>query len=286
MEAPDSIWMPFKAKYGLANTHEDIAFNIRSALKMEFKSLQEFLGSESGAVSIVGSGPSLKKNWMKLRDSNTDIIACNAACQFLLERGIVPKFMFCFDADPLVLEFFTNPHPEITYLISSRCVPKVFEMLKDHKVVVWHASGDKDIESILQEHGLFTEPMIAGGTAAVTRAMVLGATLGYMTVHLWGADSSFSGKDTHIRKSTTDEKMMSIMMAGKVFEMAPWMTAQCDDFKALAPILKALGVRLIVHGDGIIPYLAHTLGYETDLPAYRRILGKVKTRSQLFWNAL
>ena len=38
---------------------------------------------------------------------------------------------------------------------------------------------------------------------------------------------------------------------------------QAGDFKLLAPILKANGVRLIIHGTGLIPYVATFLGVET-----------------------
>ena len=145
MNAPDLAWLPLKAKYGLANSHEDIAANIESTLKMEYRGFQELLGAKKGAVSVVGSGPSLKANWHRLKEIDGDIVACNAACQFLLERGIVPQYVFCFDADKLVMEFFEKPHKDVTYLISSRCVPEVFEALKGFKVIVIHTGGDKHL---------------------------------------------------------------------------------------------------------------------------------------------
>ena len=150
------------------------------------------------------------------------IIACNAACQFLLERGVIPQYMFCFDADPLMMEFIT-PHPDITYLIGSRCPPQTFELLKDCKVVIWHAGGDENIEKLLQKHGKFQEPMVAGGTAAVTRSMLLAKAIGWNEIHLWGCDSSYSEGDTHSRKSTTEEKGMRVMVNKKQFLCSPWM---------------------------------------------------------------
>ena len=286
-EGEEIPWMELKLDPHLANTVEDIDRNIEYALGQNYPGLQALVGTESGAVSIVGSGPSLKGNWQRLRDSDTDIIACNAACQFLLDRGVVPKYMFCFDADPLMLEFIT-PHPDITYLMASRCPPKAFDLLKDCKVVLWHAKGDEHIEQILQRRGLFNEPMCAGGSAAVTRAMMLAHPLGYRTMHLWGVDSSFAMSDTHIRKSTTDEKQITVMLHNRVFATAPWMCVQAEDFKVLAPTLRDIyGVRLIVHGDGLIPHLARAMLFEVDGESkVRRTLYNVVTKAQRLWAQL
>jgi len=278
-------WVELKLDAHLANTTEDIDRNIEYALGKGYTGLHALVGTESGAVSVVGSGPSLKENWQRLRDSDTDIIACNAACQFLLEKGIVPKYMFCFDADPLMLEFIT-PHPEITYLMGSRCPPKAFELLEGCKVVLWHAAGDENIEKLLQKHKIM-EPMLAGGSAAVTRAMMLSHAMGYREIHLWGVDSSFSNGNTHIRKSTTDEKNITILLNKKVFTTAPWMCVQATDFKVLAPQLARLGARLIVHGDGLIPHLAKSMGFEVDGESkVRRTLYNVITKTRILWSQL
>lgn len=259
---PNVGWLPLVVEGALANTVEDISRNIEYALGLDYIPFNELIGTKSGAVAIVGSGPSLKANWHQLRDFDGDIIACNASCQFLLERGIVPQYMMCFDADPLVLEFFT-PHPEITYLLASRCVPKAFELIKDCRLVVWHASGDVNIRAILEKHNVL-EPMVVGGSAAVTRAMILALPMGYREVHLFGGDSSFAAGDTHIRQSTTVERRMAVKCNGRVFEVAPWMTIQVEDLKKLTPLIRRLKIKLFVHGDGLMQHVAREFGFRTD----------------------
>lgn len=265
-------WTVLKTINGLANTNEDIARNIRSAVKRGLPSMRELMHTKSGAVAIVGSGPSLKETWTRLKDFDGDILACNAACQFLLERGITPTYMMCFDADPLMLEFIT-PHKDIKHLIASRCPAEAFDMLKGCDVYIWHAGGDRYIEEILQENGLFKEPMVNGGTAAVTRSMYVAPILGYTELHIFGGDSSFADNgDTHIRKSTTDEKHIYIKYAdknnpkkGRVFLTAPWMTNQIEDFKILAPDLREnYGIRIVMHGDGYMQHVAKTMFFEGD----------------------
>ena len=262
-------WLPLTMQGVLANSVEDISRNIEHALGLDYIPFNDLIGTKSGAVAIVGSGPSLKANWHELRAFKGDIIACNAACQFLLEKGITPTYMFCFDADKLALEFFT-PHKDITYLMASRCVPQAFEILKGCRLVLWHAAGDERIREILEAKKI-NEPMVTGGSAAVTRAMMLAMPMGYTRVHVYGGDSSFAAGDTHIRTSTTVERRVAVKCNGRVFEVAPWMVMQISDLEKLAPLIKRLGIRMHFHGDGLLQHVARTLGFRTDYDnAYQR----------------
>lgn len=278
-----SAWLPLKIHSALANTADDISANIESALRRDYIPFNTLLGTKTGAVAIVGSGPSLKDNWKKLRKFKGDILACNAACQFLLGKGIVPTYMMCFDADPLMLEFVT-PHENITYLMASRCPPKAFDLLKGQRIVCWHAMGDERIEELLQKAGR-TEPMVSGGGAAVTRSMVLVLPIGYKEVHLYGADSSFKNGDTHIRQSTTKERRMSLKCAGRTFEVTPWMAQQAEDFKVLIPnFSEQFDIKYIVHGDGLIPHIAAMLGLKTDfLTLVKSFIGKWERNARILW---
>lgn len=286
---PRLAWLPLTMQGVLANSTEDISRNIEHALGLDYIPFNELIDTKSGAVAIVGSGPSLKKNWHELKHFKGDIIACNAACQFLLDKGVTPTYMFCFDADPLVLEFFT-PHKAITYLMASRCVPGVFEILKGCKIVVWHAAGDENIRAILEKAERM-EPMIIGGSAAVTRAMMLAMPMGYTDIHVYGGDSSFAAGDTHIRKSTTVERRMAVKCNGRVFEVAPWMTMQIEDLKKLVPLIKLVKARMHFHGDGLLQHVARELGFRTDYENalqqwVRLFVRNLKIRATYLWQTI
>ena len=284
---PRFAWMPLQVKGILANPEAETSRSIEYALDQEYTPFMDLLGTKSGAVAIVGSGPSLKKNWQELRNFKGDIIACNAACQFLLEKGITPTYMFCFDADKLVLEFFTNPNKDVTYLMASRCVPAAFDMLKGCKVVLWHAAGDEGVQGILERRKLL-QPMVIGGSAAVTRAMILAMPMGYKDIHIYGGDSSFAEGDTHIRQSTTKENRMAIKCNGRVFEVAPWMTLQVEDIKKLVPLIKYVGARMHFHGDGLLQRVASELGFRTDYETraaqmLRLAISFLTVRAKVLW---
>lgn len=255
-------WLPLTMQGVLANSEEHISRNIEYALGLDYTPFNDLIGQKSGAVAIVGSGPSLKRTWHELRTFKGDIIACNAACQFLLEKGITPAFMFCFDADSLVMKFL-QPHKDITYLMASRCVPEAFDLLKGCRICIWHAAGDERIREILEAKEKM-EPMVTGGSAAVTRAMMLALPMGYKQVHIYGGDSSFAEGDTHIGESTTLEKRMAVKCNGRVFECAPWMTMQVKDLEKLSPVIKYLGIKMHFHGDGLLQHVARNLGFLTD----------------------
>jgi len=261
----DGAWFPLLLTRGLVNSTRQIDRNISTTLESKYSDFIPLLNSQSGAVSIVGSGPSLERTW---QDLNGDVMACNSAGKFLLDKGVVPKWWMMFDADPLLTHCIT-PHPDVTYLVASRCHRQIFDILKDCKVIVWHAKGDKHIDDLLYKHGRM-EPMIAGGSTAVTRCMFMVQTMGYRTIHLFGADSSYEedGK-THFEASADDhqQKPMTVMVGpvnAKEFQTTTWLAGQSEDFKILSESLRRLGVRIVVHGTGLIPHLAKEMGFDVD----------------------
>lgn len=203
-------------------------------------------------VSIVGAGPSLASTY---QDIKHDIIACNSAHDFLIGKGIIPKYAMLWDASPVIAKVF-SPHKDVTYLVGSRCHPDVFAKLEGHNVVVFHVLGDDMIERILMKHSRM-EPMIGGGSSSVTRGTYVAGALGYRgEMHLFGIDSSFAEEVTHVAGSVVDQNRIKIRVCGRWFLTAPWMAMQAGDFKMLVPNLHMLGYRITVHGTGLIPYTA------------------------------
>ena len=261
--SPNEAWVPLFIKGILANTVEQIDANIEAALKRDYIPFNEIIGTKSGAVAIVGSGPSLKKNWQRLRNFNGDIIACNSAFGFLLDKGIVPQYMMCFDADILMLPFM-KAHEDVTYLLASRCPPEAFDVVKDCKIVCWHAAGDENLENLLGKYNR-QEPMVLGGSAAVTRSLYVAITMGYSRVHMYGVDSSYEGMNTHISQSRTEERHLPVRVNDEVFITSPWLAQQAEDFKILVPLMQKINrTEIAVHGTGLIPYIARIMGLKTD----------------------
>lgn len=234
--------------------------NVLATIARGYTRFNESLNTCAGAVSIVGSGPSLEITHKEL---DGDIMAINHALKFLLKKKIVPRFAMIWDADP-ICEQFAIPHPGITYLIGARCHPKVFERLKDCKVIVWHAGGDHNINDFLLQHKI-VEPMINGGSAGVTRAMYLAVALGYKELHLYGADSCYSNNGkTHVNGSLVKEKdlMVSVGKDDPVFfRTTPEWCSQVNEFRDIYSLFAHPRVRIpiITHGEGMLPYMARLM---------------------------
>lgn len=245
---------------GMNNTTEDVVNgNLEATFMRGYKPFQPE-GNYQGPVSIVGAGPSLSWTY---KDIVGDVIACNSAHDFLISKGIIPKYAMIWDSHPIMGGVIDKPHKDVKYLIASRCHPSVFEKFKDSDVTVWHALGSEEVEKFLVKYNRM-EPMIAGGSAAVTRSMYLAACLGYFKEqHLFGVDSCHSEGKTHVAGSISKTDEMPIRVCGKWFKIAPWMALQAGDFKIIGPGMKSQGIRIVVHGTGLIPYTATFMGIET-----------------------
>lgn len=257
-ESESFPWVPLKINNVGCATDDDLTRNIEANLKRRHSRLNEFIGSQTGKLSVCGFAPSLKNTW---RQITGDIMACNRAHDFLISQGVVPKW--CLLMDPLeVMAQMITPHPDVVYLVASRCHNSVFEKLEGYSVVVWHAAGDKPIIPILERLGI-NEPTVNGGTASVTRAMVLGIAIGYTDIHIFGADSSFpEGGYTHIEKSLVNEVPVEVMVDNQLYSTTGWMTLQVEDIRILCPDLSMNGIKFTFYGQGLLQHVAKHLGYE------------------------
>lgn len=237
-------------------TSEMIAANIEASLRRGLPMLKP--NTCNGAISIAGAGPSLAETYKDLVGA---VLACNSAHDYLIGNGVKPKYAMLWDANPIMADMFT-PCDGVTYLIATRCHPSVFEKLKGNEVVMWHALGDDELMPLLYKYKR-EEMMVAGGSSSVLRATHVAGAFGYKDQHLFGVDSCYRDKETHVAGSPILHERLNMQCCGKAFQVAPWMAKQAEEFKAIAPILKENGVKLTVHGTGLIPYLATFLGCET-----------------------
>lgn len=250
-------WVPLVVNNDGAATDEEFTRNIEATIARGYTRFNELIDSQAGKLSVCGFGPSLTYTYTRL---SGDVMACNRAHDWLIAHGVVPRW--CLLLDPLaIVADMVKPHPDVTYLVASRCNEAVFERLRGHKVVVWHAAGDSMVMDLLDKHQIH-EPAVCGGTASVTRGMVVGIAMGYKDIHIFGADSSFpDGSDTHIEKSMVNEKVIDVMVDRKLFKTTPWMVLQAEDVRIICKPLDHL-CKFTFHGTGLLPYVAQTCGYE------------------------
>lgn len=232
--------------------------NFFHTLDRGYTPINGYLGQSAGSCSVVGAAPSLEFTHTELVG---DVLAINSAIGYLLEKGIVPKWAMIWDCAE-ICEKFAVPHPKITYLVASRCHPKVFERLKDCKVVVWHAAGDNNVVELMNRPDVIAkqpcaEPLINGGTAGVTRGIFVATALGYKDLHIFGADSSYSASGkTHINGSLVPEKDVQVSLGNSppiFFRTTPEWCAQVEEYRAIYTIMAHCGpgITFAVYGEGM-----------------------------------
>ncbi len=208
-----------------------------------------------------------------------DICAINSAIGFLLDHGVVPRWAMLWDAAEIVAQFAV-PHPDVTYLVASRCHAAVFERLKGCKVVVWHAGGDHDIMEVMRRPDVVAkqpreEPLVNGGSAGITRGIFLMVALGYKHIDLHGADSSYSGNATHVRGSLVPEKDLMISIGNEPpmwFRTTPEWMAQVEEYKAIFGMMIANGITMEAHGTGMLPTMHHRLKAKLALQGFDKFM--------------
>ena len=257
--------IPLKLDMHGCATETEMNNNVISTLSRGYTPINDYLcpefggkGRFKGTLSICGAGPSLRDTYLEIEGA---ILACNSAIGYLLGKGIVPTFGMIWDASPLC-EKFAVPHPDITYLLGARCHPDVFKRLHGCKVIAWHAGGDHNIFEFIQQNQI-KEPLVNGGSAAVTRGLYLGYALGFRNFHLFGADSSYQENETHVNGSLVPEKDITVHVGNHEghpsFRTTPEMCAQVEEFKVIYPHFLALGCNITAHGSGMLPYVYHTM---------------------------
>lgn len=248
---------PLILAYETCETDANLERNIRATLATDYRPFNELLcPPHERTVSICGFGPSLSDTWEQI---DGDVWACNGAHNWLIDKGVIPKYGMFWDASSDIAKFI-QPHRDVTYLVASRCHRDVFAALEGCNVYVWHAQGDSMLDELLCEFKR-AEPMLPGGSAAVTRAMLVVTTMGYRKMKFFGADGSFSGEYTHAQKSIVDEQPIEVWCDGRQFHSTSWLAGQVEDFKKLALPMRDQGCSIELYGDGLLQHVARINGF-------------------------
>ncbi len=205
-----------------------------------------------GVISICGFSPSLTDTW---RDLQGVVMTTSGAHDFLIGKGVIPKYHVEMDSREHKIEFVRNSRHDVVYLINSQCHPRMFEMLIERcrKVVMWHSFTDEDKanQNALMER---VEPgvlLVAGGTNVGMRAPMVARELGYAQFELHAMDCSYrNGVQWAGEHFTKRYYPVRIEVEGRVFETSDLMMQSTDDLFRLFRLLPHCSFR--IHGDGLL----------------------------------
>lgn len=242
---------------------------------------------------IVGGGPSLAETYPDVRwhaATNRDgvkIAAVNKSPDWMIngERDgkrwkripLVPDYGVMLDPAPYVVDYQT-PHPDVTYLLATTLDSRVFaKFLKAHaQAMVWipiFDGSEIDVHAERYKTDHIDRHFISGGSTVGLRTINLLAAFGLNPIDLHGFDSCYAPRSKTlyaydkplIINSITDYIIRSnfgardrlhvrsnAMMAKQAMEFADMI----ERLRSLVIDGKMRPLRLRVHGDGAIPWIA------------------------------
>jgi hypothetical protein len=249
------------------NVSADFAYdNIRANVTRDLEWFSGFDKQDKACV-IVGGGPSMRDHVTAIkgrRRRGDRIITVNNALGYLHDRGLTPDAHVMLDARAENVAFVENAPKKTRYFLASQVHPCVFDALSGHNVVVWH-NGMHDGEELFSivkpwfDEGPDQKPVVfvpGGGTVGL-RALNLAWLSGYKKIHLYGFDSSYEAGHHHAYGQALNDNDSTIQIAldGRTYVCAPWMARQAMEFQENYLALREKGIKVFVHGRGLIPDL-------------------------------
>ena len=222
-------------------------------------------------ICICASGPSLADHVEDIRARQAagwHVASMNGSHNFLIERGIVPDYMFMVDARPINLPFLALANDTTTYIIASQCQPEIFAALEGRKVQVWSMFHDEAGLRAIQatkKDGAAGQP-----SANFVGSMNVGQScltpiwaLGYKVWHLFGYDGSMRGEAKHaFAQSQNDGEAVQDffwpMPGGKQIEgvtkryiATPTMAHAAQNLPDRVTYFRRLGIEIELYGQGL-----------------------------------
>ncbi len=242
---------PPKVEYCIPIWLRDSQINL--AIERKIPRIQPTQIVQDGPIACVGFGPSLNETVEQIRPFAT-IMSCSGGTQFLLQRGIVPRWHVEVDPRPHKVQLIGEPHPGVEYLIASTCHPDVFDHLEKHqaKVTLWHIFDSTEEGFRVLPNG---EWALTGGCSVGVRMLTLAAFLGFRDLHVFGMDGCEGSSGKHAASHPMQPQGHSLVTyEGRTFQTTSSMYAVAQGIWHEIDQLKDTKVQF--YGDGLIQHMA------------------------------
>lgn len=246
----------------------EAAEHMRYAATLGLPTLTQRQLPRLGRAIIVGGAPSIKNHLDDIRelakDKNNEIFAINWSHTWLINQGLPPHHCVFFEIDAEPDSVLKAAHKDTTYYICSHCHDKTFDMLKDHKRVLWHTPPNSKAEQEVGEELFKGSPLVGGGISTFTRTMTVALYLGFRHLDLFGCDSSYpEDGNTHVDgyETVMDPNSDALYVWAKDdktgetrrFKTLGYLALQHEEFKEYCLINHA-SYSLRVHGDSLLRF--------------------------------
>lgn len=214
-------------------------------------------------------GPSLVDTIEDLRleaqAPDADVISVSGSHDFLIERGIIPKFHVECDPRPHKADNIATGHPDVKYLLASCIHPVLFDKLDkiNADISLWHVAAMSCAGSLIDERGEDPGTVITGGGSVGLRSISLLYAMGYRRFSIHAMDCSFrdDGKEQHAGKHAGKKQgVVTRQIGDRVFSTSNTLQSYATDF--LEMIQRVNDLDIAMHGDGLLQAMVASLGAE------------------------
>lgn len=288
---------------------------VRKSMKWDVPSVAMVKDAWHGkAVLICGGGPSLKASVPAIRELQRRggyVVTVNkthdhfldpewlATCAGRDPTPIIPWGHVVLDPMPWVADYIKKPTTTTKYFVASSCESSVMRRLRlgGGHCYLWHAGADfygvAMPEPVLRaEFPRKPWGMVVGPTTVGLRSVVLMYDLGFRPFHLFGFDSSMAKVNGEFRLHAYDKPRPEDSTEGLVtlhtkigdysFYTNDHMSRQVIDFEDLCEQIGAHvmagrwePVDIRVHGDGLLPCYAASIGLHADEKMNAEFQGRI-----------
>lgn len=255
-----------------AVSNDDRFEQVRQNVKITDRRLK-FEPPHNRVAIVMCYGPSLEDTWqsalLELQEiGNADIVSVSGAHDYLLERGVVPRFHIECDPRKHKSGMLTTPNDFTEYLMASCVHPDVFSNLTNKNITLWHLDNGRESFRIGRE----LEPnalMIGGGGSVGLRALPVMMAKGYRRFIIHGMDCSYrEDGSTHAGLHTGKKvQLIEVRCAGRKFVTSPVMLTylkQFDEFRCAhigEPTQDPNKIEIILRGSGLLQHAVVTSGF-------------------------
>nr|WP_281384642.1 6-hydroxymethylpterin diphosphokinase MptE-like protein [Nitrospirillum iridis] len=206
---------------------------------------------------MVANGPSAHQAPLEPGRTATDggpvlRVALNGALSLFRARRRAPDYFVACDPQPLVADFLADAPMDTTYLIASRCHPRVFDALEGRRVLLWH------LDEVEAETELTGRERIGAGLSVTNAALMLFHHMGVRHLDIWGLDCSAADDGTHhAGPGCTEGPYQPIRVGDRLFQSKPAWAAEAQQFLLH---LHAIDAEVTVNGDGMLAAILAEFG--------------------------
>lgn len=197
---------------------------------------------------IAAGGPSLADTFDGEAWQNLDVMATNGTAEWLMRRGVDPRWHVILDGRERVKDYITSYSPPgMVTLIASSVHPAVWRAVQSRPYRAFHTFADAGVTAV------------GGGPTVGLRAIVLGHILGYRTLLLHGFDSSSDGptgfqQTLHVYGDRPDHKIDQVVeVHQRQFMTNAELIQQAQNFYPTVDLVERDGTSVYLCGHGLLP---------------------------------